>query len=85
VTLAGMLAASLGIEVVDLARTDLTSEHLPSISRCESPRSQPDAIVLFAGNNWSSIRLELGGPRPAGRRGSRTAASARCRAVSSTG
>ena len=58
VTLAAMLAASLGVEVVDLARTDLTSEHLPSIFDA-LPALEPDAIVLFAGNNWSSIRLEL--------------------------
>jgi hypothetical protein len=58
VTLAGMLAASLGVEVVDLARTDLTSEQLPSIFDA-LPALEPDAIVLFAGNNWSSIRLEL--------------------------
>jgi hypothetical protein len=58
VTLAGMLAASLGVEVIDLARTDLTSEQLPSIFDA-LPALEPDAIVLFAGNNWSSVRLEL--------------------------
>lgn len=58
VTLAGMLAASLGVEVVDLARTDLTSEQLPSLFDA-LPALEPDAIVLFAGNNWSSVRLEL--------------------------
>ena len=58
VTLAGMLAASLGVEVVDLARTDLTSEHLPPIFDA-LPALEPDAVVLFAGNNWSSVRLEL--------------------------
>ena len=58
VTLAGMLAAALRVEVVDLARTDLTAEQLPPLFDA-LPALDPDAIVLFAGNNWSSVRLEL--------------------------
>ena len=58
VTLAGMLAAALDVEVVDLARTDLTAEQLPPLFDA-LPALEPDAIVLFAGNNWSSVRLEL--------------------------
>lgn len=58
VTLAGMLAAALGVEVIDLARTDLTAEQLPPLFDA-LPALEPDAIVLFAGNNWSSVRLEL--------------------------
>ncbi len=58
VTLAGMLAAALRVEVVDLARTDLTAEQLPPLFDA-LPELEPDAIVLFAGNNWSSVRLEL--------------------------
>lgn len=57
-TLAGMLSASLGVEVVDLARTDLGADHLPPLFDA-LPVLEPDAVVLFAGNNWSGVRLEL--------------------------
>jgi hypothetical protein len=57
-TLAGMLSASLGVEVVDLARTDLGADHLPPLFDA-LPVLQPDAVVLFAGNNWCGIRLQL--------------------------
>ena len=57
-TLASMLAASLGVEVVDLARTDLIADHLPPLFDA-LPVLEPDAVVLFAGNNWCGARLEL--------------------------
>src|SRR5688500_4168848 len=57
-TLAGMLSASLGVEVVDLARTDLGAAHLPVLFDA-LPVLEPDAVVLFAGNNWCGVRLEL--------------------------
>ena len=58
VTLAAMLASSLGVEVVDLARTDLTAPQLPPLFDA-LPALEPDAVILFAGNNWSSLRFEL--------------------------
>jgi hypothetical protein len=58
VTLAGMLQQSLGVEVVDLARTDLVAPQLPPLFDA-LPALEPDAVVLFAGNNWSSVLLEL--------------------------
>jgi hypothetical protein len=57
-TLAGMLSAALGVDVVDLARTDLTADFLPPLFDA-LPVLEPDAIVLFAGNNWCGARLEL--------------------------
>ena len=57
-TLAQMLAASLGGDVVDLARTDLGADHLPVLFD-GLPVLEPDAVVLFAGNNWNGVRLEL--------------------------
>jgi hypothetical protein len=57
-TLAGMLSAALGVEVVDLARTDLTADPLPPLFDA-LPVLEPDAVVLFAGNNWCGVRLEL--------------------------
>ena len=57
-TLAGMLSGSLGVEVVDLARTDLTADHLPPLFDA-LPVLDADAVVLFAGNNWCGARLEI--------------------------
>lgn len=57
-TLAGMLSAALGVEVVDLARTDLTADLLPPLFDA-LPVLEPDVVVLFAGNNWCGARLEL--------------------------
>ena len=57
-TLASMLSASLGAEVVDLARTDLRADHLPPLFDA-LPVLEPDAVVLFAGNNWNGVRFEL--------------------------
>jgi len=57
-TLASMLSASLGVEVVDLARTDLGRDHLPALFDA-LPVLEPDAVILFAGNNWCGVRLEL--------------------------
>ena len=47
------LAASLGqpVEIVDLARTDLKGSELASLV-AETPALEPDALVIFAGNNW---------------------------------
>jgi hypothetical protein len=53
-----MLGASLGVEVIDLARTDLTADHLPPLFDA-LPVLEPDAVILFAGNNWCGVRLEL--------------------------
>ncbi len=53
-SLAGMLAASplpWQTEVVDLARTSLKAADLISLLHA-SVRLQPDAILVFAGNNW---------------------------------
>jgi hypothetical protein len=58
VTLAKMMSASLGVEVLDLARTDLSAPQLPLVFDA-LPTLEPDAIVLFAGNNWNGIRFEL--------------------------
>jgi hypothetical protein len=54
ITFAGMLEAALGVEVVDLARTDLTAIELPALFEA-LPALEPDAVVLFAGNNWHSV------------------------------
>ena len=59
VTPAGVLSMLLGgVEVVDLARTDLG---LPGLRALFDglPALEPDAIVLFAGNNWYSLVFEL--------------------------
>jgi len=48
----------LGNEVVDLARTDLVAAELPALFEA-LPALQPDAVVLFAGNNWHSVVFEL--------------------------
>jgi hypothetical protein len=54
-TPAQFLAASLdgadGVEVIDAARTDLRPKDLLDLLR-RVPVLQPDAIVVFAGNNW---------------------------------
>ena len=51
--LEGTLAAALGqpVEVVDLARTDLSGPDLARLV-AETPALAPDAVVVFAGNNW---------------------------------
>ena len=58
ITFARMLEAMLGVEVVDLARTDLTAIELPALFEA-LPAFEPDAVVLFAGNNWHSVVFEL--------------------------
>ena len=50
-TPAVVLAAMLGVEVVDLARTDLVLDEVPGLAS-GLPALEPDAVVLFAGNNW---------------------------------
>ncbi|MCI0357900.1 MAG: hypothetical protein L0211_05350 [Planctomycetaceae bacterium] len=56
-----MLNDALGdgsFEVVDLARTDLTFRELVPLL-LETPALEPDAIVLFAGNNWENVNLSM--------------------------
>jgi len=58
-TPAGVLASMLPRrEVVDLARTDLTMMELGRMLD-GLPALEPDAIVLFAGNNWHNVGFEL--------------------------
>jgi hypothetical protein len=58
-TPAGVLASMLPRrEVVDLARTDLTMMELGRMLD-GLPALEPDAIVLFAGNNWHNLGFEL--------------------------
>jgi hypothetical protein len=42
------------IEVIDLARVDLTIDHLEQLAQ-SSLALDPDALVVFAGNNWHPI------------------------------
>lgn len=59
VTPAAILSAMLGgVEVVDLARTDLGLDGLRSMLE-GLPALEPDAIVLFAGNNWFNVVFDL--------------------------
>jgi hypothetical protein len=59
VTPAAVLRRMLpGVEVVDLARTDLTLPELASLFD-GLHALEPDAIVLFAGNNWHTVLFEL--------------------------
>lgn len=58
VTPAGMLSGMLGVEVVDLARTDLSLDGLRALVE-SLPALEPDAVVLFAGNNWYNVVFEL--------------------------
>jgi hypothetical protein len=58
-TPAGVLASMMPRrEVVDLARTDLTMMELGGLLD-GLPALEPDAIVLFAGNNWHNLGFEL--------------------------
>jgi hypothetical protein len=58
-TPAGVLASMLPRrEVVDLARTDLTMTELGGMLD-GLHALEPDAIVLFAGNNWHNLGFEL--------------------------
>lgn len=41
-------------EIVDLARTDMTFRELVPLV-LEAPALEPDALVLFAGNNWENV------------------------------
>lgn len=65
--LESMLRSQLGedgIEVVDLARTNLNMDMLADLARC-TLALQPDAIVIFAGNNWHPAAFDLDGRRSA--------------------
>lgn len=57
-TPAGALATMLGVEVVDLARSDLTARELGSVLDA-LPVLEADALVLFAGNNWHNVLYSL--------------------------
>jgi len=58
-TPAGVLGDMLdGIEVIDLAASDLPSAGLDSVI-AGAPALSPDAIVLFAGNNWHNVQYGL--------------------------
>ena len=58
-TPAGVLASMMrSREVVDLARTDLTMMELGGLLD-GLHALEPDAIVLFAGNNWHNLGFEL--------------------------
>jgi len=58
-TPARLLAEMLGgIEVVDLAASDLSPAELESVLAAV-PTLRPDAIVLFAGNNWHNVLYGL--------------------------
>lgn len=58
-TPAGVLSTLLGgVDVVDLARTDLGMDALRALFDA-LPALEPDAVVLFAGNNWHSLLFEL--------------------------
>lgn len=64
ITPARMLEAALSsvagledAEVVDLARSDLTQAGLPPLFDL-LPALEPDAAVLFAGNNWPNLSYE---------------------------
>jgi hypothetical protein len=57
--LSSMLDAYAGpdlCDVIDLARTDLSLYELPRLV-IEALALAPDAIVIFAGNNWFNLRL----------------------------
>lgn len=60
VTPATVLSTRLGgtVEVVDLARTDLSMDGLRALLD-GVPALEPDAVVLFAGNNWYNLVFEL--------------------------
>jgi hypothetical protein len=58
VTPAGVLSAMLGVEVVDLARTDIGFDGLQSLFG-GLVALEPEAIVFFAGNNWYNLHFDL--------------------------
>lgn len=45
------LSSATGCEVIDLARTDLRPAELMTLIKA-APALQPDALVVYAGNNW---------------------------------
>ncbi|HEX2046200.1 MAG TPA: hypothetical protein VHF27_00445 [Acidimicrobiales bacterium] len=51
-------APRMGLEVVDLARSDLTLQQLARLAPA-LPGFQPDVVVLFAGNNWANFEVGL--------------------------
>lgn len=46
------------VEVLDLAASDLTADEIASLVGA-LPELEPDAVVLFAGNNWHSVDFDL--------------------------
>lgn len=52
-----LAAAASPAEVIDLARTDLTVANVNELLEC-LPELQPDALVLFCGNNWYKLELQ---------------------------
>jgi hypothetical protein len=61
--LASILASHVGsseFEVVDLARTDMGLDQLNMVAR-SAVVLEPDAVVIFAGNNWWGAGLLTGG------------------------
>lgn len=53
-----------GVEVVDLARTNLQMGQLAELAR-SALALEPDAVVIFAGNNWHPSGVGLDGRRSA--------------------
>jgi hypothetical protein len=49
-----------GVEVIDLARTDLSLDELEKLVR-ESLALEPDVLVVFAGNNWHPLAIPTAG------------------------
>lgn len=47
-----------GVEVLDLAATDLVPDDLVALA-ASLPELEPDAVVLFAGNNWHRVAFQL--------------------------
>jgi len=65
--LESVLQSHLGkdaVEVIDLARTDLQITMLLELARA-AIAFEPDAIVIFAGNNWHPALIDFGGRRSA--------------------
>lgn len=67
------MPAALGqpVEVVDLAKTDLTASQLAALVSTAPAALKPDALVIFAGNNWllsdkRDLRLEAAALREEG-------------------
>lgn len=67
IALESVLQSQLGkdaVEVIDLARTDLQMTMLVELARA-ALAFEPDAVVIFAGNNWHPSHFDLGDRRSA--------------------